>query len=134
VATSSKFRNGKLIRRTKQEQIELNRLKAERGILEGNATTTSPKSAKKGKGFWITELQARKLWQTDSLACVRIFFALQHQDYRNWKKGKPFPMPTEALLNEVSQRTLTWAITKLEKVGLISVEQKHRHSPSIIVL
>jgi hypothetical protein len=133
VVTNSKFRNGKIIRRTEQEQVELDRLKAECGILEGDAGKPKLVKTKEPRFIQTTIPQFLKLRQTESFACVMIYPVLQ---YQWWCRGdKSFVLPTEFLLRDgFSRITQRRALIQLETVGLISVERKHRNLPRITVL
>ena len=131
--TSYKIRGGRLIRRTEEEQAELDQLRAEHCGNPEERSAGSGAVRMKEKFIMIAESQALKLRQTESFGCVMIFLILQYQKFRH--RGKPFLMPIEPLVEDGFSRTTQWrAIVRLEKIGLISVERRHRQRPSITVL
>ena len=131
---SKKIVNGKFVERTAEEEAELQRLrdsKAEQYANVGKPTSKKPKS--KEAFAKITASQFEKLMRIESSASVKIFIVLAYQSFKHW--DKPFQLSTDNLAKNGFSRTTQWrALTQLEKVGLISVERRHRGPPIITVL
>ncbi|SRR6266478_1619342 len=128
---SKKIKNGKFVERTVEEQVEFDRLKAE---YYANVSPSNSKPKKSKEVFAkITDSQFEKIIHIESGASVKIFIALVYQAFKHW--DKPFQLSTDNFAKNGFSRTTQWrALTQLEKVGLISVERRHRGPPIITVL
>ena len=124
---SYKFRGGKLVERTAEEQAELQRRKAE---------AASPSRMPKSKEPFVklTISQLNKLFGVRSPAGVLIFMVMLHENFRH--RGKPFILPANKLAAHggFNPRTQRRALLQLEACGLISVRRGNRKSPEIAVL
>jgi len=128
---SKKIVNGKFVERTPEGQAELDRLKAER---YANVDTSNSKPKRSKEAFAkITASQFEKLMHVKSSASVKMFVVLAYQSFKNW--GKPFQLSTDNFTkNGFSPATQWRTLIQLEKVGLISVQRKHRNRPVITML
>ncbi|SRR5216684_7645927 len=130
---SKKIRNGKFVERTAEEQVELDRLKAEYYANVGMQNSKSKRPKSEEHFAKITDSQFEKLMCIKSSASVKIFVVLAYQSFKHW--GKPFQMSTDNFTkNGFSQATQRRALVQLEMAGLILVERKHRSPPVITVL
>ena len=124
---SYKFRGGKLVERTAEEQAELQRRKAE---------AASPSRMPKSKEPFVklTIPQLNKLFGVRSPAGVLIFMVMLHENFRH--RGKPFILPANKLAAHggFNPRTQRRALLQLEACGVISVRRENRKSPEITVL
>jgi hypothetical protein len=128
---SKKIKNGKFVERTAEEQVELDRLKAEYYANVGTWNSKSKRPKSEEHFAKITDSQFEKLMHIESGASVKIFIVLAYQSFKHW--GKPFQMLTDNFAkNGFSRATLKRALVQLERAGLILVERKHRHLPVLV--
>ncbi len=129
---SKTIRNGKLVERTPEEQIEFDRLKA-----EYYANVDAPNSRKRPKSkehfAKITDIRFEKLMHIESGASIKIFIVLAYQSFKHW--DRPFQISTDDFVkNGFSCATQKRALIQLERVGLISVKRRPPRPPVITVL
>jgi len=122
-----------LSKRTAAEQLEFEQLKVGYYSDVGPPNSKSKRPKTKEAFAKITASQCKKLVHVESGASVKIFIVLAYHSFKHW--DKPFQLSTDNLAKNGFSRTTQWrALTQLEKVGLISVERRHRGPPIITVL
>ena len=121
---SFKFKNGKFVPRTEEE---------ERRLAEYFASKPASSSRKVGPFIQITLQQLDKLRPSLSPEAV-VFFSLCYESYRH--RGAAFILPSDKLaeLGGFKLRTQQRIVMRLEKAGLISVRRRHRQPPIVQVL
>ena len=122
--TGLKFKNGKFVRRTKEEERKLEAY--------FTAVEKPKRVAKKTEPFiLITMKQLDRLIPVMHRAPeIGIFFMLCHQNFRH--RGAAFEWPSEQLqkIGSFSPRAQRRVIIYLERQGLILVKRRHRRRQS----
>jgi hypothetical protein len=128
---SKKPVNGKLVDRTPEEEIALQRLREKAGYRDNVGYSKKPKS--KERFAKLYDSQFGKLMEVKTKEGVRMFPVLMYQWFKNW--DRPFQMSTVNFAkNGFSRSAQKRALIELEKVGLISVKREPPKSPVITIL
>ena len=139
MSKSFKIVNGKLVRRTEAERAKVAKMwdEFDKKTAADKAKSRIPRSTERYVKITVSQLVKLSDLKVDQTTFI--FFVMMFEATRHW--GKPFIFPAEALRKHggsdergISLRTQRWVLTRLEKIGLISVQRQPPKPPVITVL